>query len=512
MCVWLPNFPIQRIVSRQPELRECPCLLYGSGGSRGVQVVACSREAIAKGAMLGMPLAEAQALFDTETYSKGKTPFFLPHDSEADEAALRSLAWQCQSFAPLVGIERFGHGDTLLLDITGCSHLFGGEKELACQVAHALHRSGFFPHLGVANTIGAAWAIAHYGAYAVRQPQCLNALPVEALRLPDEIIRTLYELDLRRIEQLIRLPRTCLPSRFGTLLTKRIDQAFGRIPEELIPERPAQPIEVRQSFEYPISNRSVLDLCWQPLLERLLEMLRGRNEGILQFAVHLTSAENKTVAVSVGLVQPSTTLLHLLELLHMQLERQALPDHVTDIRIRVIQTASLESRQRGLFDEALLQDGEWHLTRLVDRLSSRIGTQSVLHARQHPDVQPENSVCYTSVIKANVARSKKPNRDADACQQSPSTAVRIRPLRMCDPPLAITVTSVVPDGPPIRFYWKGQTHTVIHRWGPERIETGWWRECPIRRDYYRVEVSTGCRFWLFRDRDDGQWYLHGIFD
>jgi protein ImuB len=87
----------------------------------------------------------------------------------------------------------------------------------------------------------------------------------------------------------------------------------------------------------------------------------------------------------------------------------------------------------------------------------------------------------------------------------------IRPLVLHHPPLALHAVSIVPDGPPISFEWNGRVHRVARQWGPERIETGWWRGRSLRRDYYRVETTTGLRFWLFRRLEDGQWNLHGEF-
>ncbi len=58
----------------------------------------------------------------------------------------------------------------------------------------------------------------------------------------------------------------------------------------------------------------------------------------------------------------------------------------------------------------------------------------------------------------------------------------------------------------------GGEHIIRGYWGPERIETGWWREAVVERDYFRVETNTGQRFWLFRQNDSGQWFLHGEFE
>ena len=48
--------------------------------------------------------------------------------------------------------------------------------------------------------------------------------------------------------------------------------------------------------------------------------------------------------------------------------------------------------------------------------------------------------------------------------------------------------------------------------GPERLETGWWDEDGISRDYYTAADPGGRRLWVFRNRNRASsWYLHGYF-
>ena len=87
-----------------------------------------------------------------------------------------------------------------------------------------------------------------------------------------------------------------------------------------------------------------------------------------------------------------------------------------------------------------------------------------------------------------------------------------RPLQICQPPVAVEVMSVVPEGPPLRVWWRGRADDVVRSWGPERIQTGWWREDAVARDYFRVELADGRHLWLFRELSSGRWFLHGVFD
>jgi protein ImuB len=87
---------------------------------------------------------------------------------------------------------------------------------------------------------------------------------------------------------------------------------------------------------------------------------------------------------------------------------------------------------------------------------------------------------------------------------------------------ALNQQADVSSGPPVRFRLASQsgsqTHEVVKAYGPERIETAWWRGPTVRRDYYVVETDSGARYWIFRrlrgasgGRPGSEWFLHGTF-
>jgi len=47
--------------------------------------------------------------------------------------------------------------------------------------------------------------------------------------------------------------------------------------------------------------------------------------------------------------------------------------------------------------------------------------------------------------------------------------------------------------------------------GPERIESGWWDEQGVARDYYTAKNGNGQKLWVFRDHQTRSWFLHGLF-
>jgi protein ImuB len=124
------------------------------------------------------------------------------------------------------------------------------------------------------------------------------------------------------------------------------------------------------------------------------------------------------------------------------------------------------------------------------------------------DAQPELAWRYDSLVNG---RGPRRVRKGDS-PQGPAAELPPRPLRLLRRPIPLAVVSIAPDGPPLQFTWQAREHRVADARGPERIETGWWRGRSIARDYYRLETSTGRRFWLFRRLDDGRWFLHGTFE
>ena len=533
-------------------------MLYRDSGQRGGCVVLCSRRAVEEGVRSGMPLSEARALLENRS-----APHFEPYDAHASHEALRMLAQWCQQFCPVVGLEEADAPQCLLLDITGCAHLFQGERRLAEQVVDAFWHRGFFVHVAVADTIGAAWAVSHYGHLensgsqspreesrrTIHNPQsggsrvhivppgrqrtALRPLPTTALRLPEKIVDTLQELGIRSIEELQRLPRASLPSRFGPAILTRLDQALGQVPELLIPERFVEPIEVTWPFEYPVADRRAIQTVLKQLIARAVEQLGPRQQGIQQFRCRLEITNGAPLVFSVGLVRPSLSVSHLFGLALMQLERIDLEKDVVQVQLRVTETIRLESHQRELFNSGTDGPGREHLNALVDRLSSRLGEAAVLRPFLYEDAQPEyasgfepmvfgkmkaeggrmetfHSTPQTTKAGAPCANFALDARTSFGCGRQTGHAGR--PLCLKAAPIPISVTSNVPEGPPIRFRWKNRDHVVAHSWGPERLETGWWRSRHVCRDYYRVETTQGQRFWLFRKVNEEKWFLHGEFD
>jgi protein ImuB len=479
----------------------------------------------------GMPLAEALALHEfsllRQPQSAGKPALHLEaHDPLADHLALVQLATTCQRFSPIVGLEEADRPDCLLLDVSGLAGLFGGEEQLAGQVDSLLVERGFTARIAVADTVGAAWAVTHSAVAQTRPARrfslvpagetaaLVSDLPIAALRLPAETLAILRQLGIESIGELDRLPRASLHSRFGPQLVRRLDQACGCEQEVIQAQHVASEFEAEWVFEHATDRRDVIETVLEQLLPRVIEPLAGQRKGVLELVCRLTCQADEPWHLPLRLFRSSAAAEHLLDMLRLRLESVWLRSPVTAVRVTVVASGLLDLEQRELFTGQPDRDSPRPLADLVDRLTSRLGRQAVLAAKWLPDAQPEHACQYLPLehTGAPVSGSRKqPPPKRPALLKRAAFAAGERPLRLYMPPVELSVMAIAPDGPPLRLRWSGGEEQVLHCWGPERIETGWWRSGCVRRDYYRIETDSGQRLWLFRRLHDGRWFLQGAF-
>ena len=140
----------------------------------------------------------------------------------------------------------------------------------------------------------------------------------------------------------------------------------------------------------------------------------------------------------------------------------------------------------------------------MERLSSRLGSQSVVRPQLVPDAQPESACEYRAWTA-----SSPPTPDQEINADWQAALARTRPLRLLATPEPLRVLArVVVD----HLWWGNRQFQIARAWGPERIETGWWREADIRRDYYRIETDHGDHLWIFRCLQTGGWFVHGAYE
>jgi protein ImuB len=328
-------------------------------------------------------------------------------------------------------------------------------------------------------------------------------LPVTALRLPEATEQQLHRLGIRQIGQLQALPRNSLGARLGPEPAQQLDRITGAAAEVIVACRPPADLTVQRCFEHPLVHLEAIALTLEQLLQELSRRLIALGQGAMQLECWLCCQNREVRKIRIGLFQPTVDPEHLVALLQMQLDRLSLPDGLLRIEVAAVSTAPREQRQGELFGDATPGDSA-KLGLFIERLSNRLGCDRVLQPQLQADAQIECAYrCQPLTGQRNHTLPKT--------QRGKPPGPMFRPLRLFDSPRAVEVVGIALEGPPGKFFYQRQAYRIARYFGPERIETGWWRGPSSRRDYYRVETEGGQRLWLFRCLREQRWFLHGEF-
>jgi protein ImuB len=467
-------------------------------GTHGLEISAVTKGAAESGARVGARLTDARAL-DPALVA-------IPADPAGDEAWVERLARWASRWSPLVEIDG---RDGLRLDVTGVAHLFGSEAALIGDVQQRFAALGLSSRAAVAPTPAAAWALARFsGSSAVICGKDLAGriapLPVAALRLEPDTIRTLERLGLKTIGALAGVPRRSLARRFreaGNPLDA-LDRALGRKPEPLVATPHEPPPRSLLRLEEPATYPEAASQALERLIPGLVAQLEARHLGPRRLALAGFRVDGSTAVASVATSIPSREPKHLHRLLADKAATLDPEFGFDGFALTAEWTESLGAAQESLVEEP---SGTRDIARLIDRLIVKLGADRVRRPVRRESHLPERASGWLSALE--------PTEDTPA-----PTAVR--PQRLLDRPEAIAVIYATPEGVPRRFAWRRGVHDIARVEGPERIAPEWWR-APSKarlRDYYRVEDSAGRRFWIYREGviGDGRggapaWYLHGLF-
>ena len=480
--MWFPRLASDRVL--RARLADGPfAVTLESGGANRVHCL--NRDAERRGLRRGMPFADARAL----------CPDLLSR--EADPAAERRLLLALRRWAvgycPWVGLEG---GDGLVLDVTGAARLRGGEKPMLSDMRAALARARICARVALADTRGAAWALARSGggvAAPGRPLEAIGALPVAALRLDAPSVTLLLRLGLRRIADLEAAPRAPLARRFGPDLLNRLDQALGRRPEEISPMAEPPRYAVRMTLPEPIGLRDDVMAAASRLLEHLCAKLKERDAGARELCLTLRRVDGDDRRARLRLARPMRDPKRILPLLERAAAEVDAGFGIDLARLEATRVGPLPPEQAG----AAAGAAQGRIDDLVTRLGSRIGLDGVVRCLPVDSHIPERGFATAPA--------------AETRPRGGWAAPRPRPLRMF-PPEPVGGAGAAP---PARFRWRGMRLSVGRATGPERIAPEWWRDdagwSAGVRDYWIVETREGRRLWMFRTPQRPAWHVQGEF-
>jgi protein ImuB len=462
-------------------------------------IAAACPAARALGLQPGMAVSQARAL----------VPGLELRDAEpeADAAFLSSLAlFAVRRWTPRAAV---AGEDGLWLDLAGVAHLFGGEQRMCARILRFCARLGLAARIAVADTPGAAHALARYGPDELlicasgAEADAIAPLPIAALRIEEKAITAARRLGIDRIGDLLVMPRGPLGRRFGHSLLTRLDQALGRAGEAIEPIVPEDPPSVQTRFLEPIATAEAIGEALRHLMTLLIADLARRGIAGRGFLLRCSRVDGDEQRIAIGTARATRDAAHLLSLLSARIERIEPGFGIEAMRLIALRCEPLAPAAIG--NGLTCDDAEPDLAPLIDRLANRLGANRIFRLDAVESDVPERSL-------RRVPPLEKPQGWPDWP----------RPVcLLARPEMIEQVVALLPDGPPRRFIWRGETHVVRQADGPERIYGEWWRrrgETEAVRDYFQIENESGARFWIFRRGDgvdprtgDLSWYLHGVF-
>jgi protein ImuB len=482
------------MIRHHPELKEVPFVLALPQKGRMV-ITEVSAVARAKGLYPGMIVADAKVTL----------PEVEVHDDKIDFAdkLLNKLAVWCIKYTPTVAID-LPYG--LVLDVSGCSHLWGSEEAYLRDIINKLKALGYHIRVAMADTIGTAWAVCRHGREKAiikngEQAKALMSLPPAALRLELNITDRLQKLGFYQIESFMNMQRSVLRRRFGEQLLLRLDQALGYKDEIIKPVFPVEPYSERLPCLEPIQTAPGIEIALQKLLDKLCGRLEKEGKGLRDATLKCYRVDDKILQITIRTNHPSKNAKHLFKLLETKIATLEPGLGIELFTLDALKVENIQSMQETFWTiNSSLECVE--VAELLDNLENKFGN-NIIH-RYLPDEHhlPERSI-----------------KPADSLKDKPVAkweTGKPRPIQLLNPPQYIEVTAPVPDYPPMNFKYNGELHKVVKSDSCERIESEWWIDKELHRDYYLVEDEKGERYWLFRlgyydDYSKPSWFIHGFF-
>ncbi|SDJ49257.1 protein ImuB [Pedobacter sp. ok626] len=496
ISIWFRHLLADWQLIWRPELKEVPFVFAAPDHGRMI-VTAVSQLAAEHEVTSGMSAADAKAI----------CPGLEVLDDKVGRAGklLKGLGEYCIRYAPIVAIDEFSM-DGLMLEVSGCAHLWGGEREYLKEIISRLKSKGYTVRLAIADTPGAAWAVSRFGKVTPliapdEHVEALQLLPPEALRLEESTLSKLRKLGFYQIRSFIGMPRSVLRRRFGEAFLLRLAQALGTEEEVLQALRQPVPFRERLASLEPIKTKTGIEIAITRLLEVLCKRLQTEGLGLRSGLLTAYRIDGKIVQIAIGTSGASHSVAHLFKLFQLKIDQIKPALGIELFELEAVKVDALEVPQEilwnskpGLNNKSILQ--------LIDRVSGKLGAAAVHRYIPEAHYWPERS--------AGRARSLTELRVMNWNMDKP------RPTELLPRPEVIQVMALIPDHPPKFFIYKGEQHQVVKADGPERIEREWWLDAGEHRDYYRVEDASGRRYWLYRSGHYGanqsfQWFVHGFF-
>ncbi len=473
LCTSLPQLPLEAL--RLDESDELVVVTDCEANSRWI--VCCNPAAERGHLRLGMSYTAALAIRDGFT--------MLERKRAAERAALERLAAWSYQFSSTVILgeapQELSEARTsaLWLEIGASLKLFGGFRKLIEKFEAELKALRYSYQLGIGPTLEGAALLARSNirvALTTTQALCarIQSLAITQLALAPSITQQLHTVGIRTIGAALDLPRDTIARRFGTQTSGYLDRLVGAAPDPRETFKLPPNYTARFEFGFSIGNTEALLFPVQRMLREFAGFLIARDTSVQRFILKLSHRECAASELRIGMSTPQRNAEHFLSLVREQFERIELPAPTTELHLHADEFVDPTELQTDLLN-GTVQQAET-LSHTLDRMAARLGDEHIYTVGTVADHRPEASW-----------------KTLDYGEKRRSLAFPPRPLWLLPEPKPMQNSNLPIDGK------------------PERIESGWWDDRDVQRDYYVLRTNEGMQLWVFKDLTDSNWYLHGYW-
>ena len=504
LCLYLPRLPLDAL--RRKELTGY-AVYEEQNGIRRILMV--DEAAEAAGIEPGLPVNAALSLEPGLVLEA--------RDTSREDRLLKEIAAWAERFTSFVVVEST---QALLLEVAGSLRLFGGIGRIRHEIDKTLSAADISLRQAAAPTPLASLWLARSGrdhgqAGADDAGQLagqLAAVPLSNLGWPPSVTDKMRGMGIVCIGDCLRLPRQGFARRFGVRYLNDLDRALGRLPDPRdhfrMPERFAADYEFESEQD---DGEYILGACRQ-LLVKLERFLRTRQVQVQRIQFSFFHLRADATHIALGCVRAGQTVDHWFDLLRIRFEQLALPEPAIAIGLKSGRGEAASLPTPELLDTDGSRQAPMPIDYLVERLSARMGESSVQGVMTVAEHRPQYAWRATvptgspphcaAAMPASWNEAEMPKLLEDI-RRTNSLLLR-RPLWILDTPESLSVVRGQPQfaGLPLQLE------------GPERLESGWWDESGIARDYFVARSHEGVCLWVYRDRRgerEDAWFLHGRF-
>lgn len=438
-----------------------PCAVVENHG-----VVAADASAESAGVMAGMSRDTALALMDLTLYPRCLSTELGLMQSIADWA-YRHSSWV--HLGP----------QYLIMEVAGSLRLFGTLENLWQRMQSRILQRVGRARMGLGQTPEAALQLARLEWQTLDLAQTqdwLPHIPIHSLPLESQLIMQLQGLGFKKISDLQCLSSAQIARRFPKSLLDYLQKLLGQTPDPRPVWSPKAQFKSKLHLQQVCRTSSALIFPLRHLIDQLEDYLKARQLLCSQLHLALHQENRQVISMTLELGNGLNQAEQLLEPVKLKLNQIKLDAPVMDI---FISTDHFQTWHAVTADLMQPQSQDTEVT-LLNALRARLGDQAI-----------QGLTCSTGWVPetANQTAQWPPSK-----AQHPGHAT-VRPTWLLQEPRALGSHQI------------RELHLVR---GPERIESEWWNDSGVRRDYY-VAWHQGTLMWVYQNLRNHQWYLQGLF-